>query len=85
MKFQVMPDGTRQFPFELEGGKAISQLSPEENLFELLRKEGLKPSDLKYAYFESSAGKRFRGKISRVTMRALEAHFSSTNTIRKAK
>lgn len=85
MQFQIMPDGTLQFPFELEGGKAISQLSPEEDLFKALRKEGLKPSDLKCVFFKSSSGKTFRGKIPRVTMQALENHFSSTNTIHKSR
>jgi hypothetical protein len=85
MKFQVMPDGTLQFPFELESGKAISQLSPEEDFFEALRKEGLRPRDLKCVFFELSSGKIFRGKITRVTMQALENHFSTTSTTHESK
>jgi hypothetical protein len=74
-KLQTMPDGLHQFPYVLEAGKAISQFSDEENLFKVLKETDKKPTDLKYAYFTSSAGKTFCGKIPRVTMQTLEKHF----------
>ena len=75
-RLQVLSDGTCQFPFELEGGKAVSQRTSEENLFKALREAGRKPSDIGGAYFESSSGKIFRGRIPRVSMRVLKESFS---------
>lgn len=75
-KLQVLSDGTCQFPFELEGGKAISQRTPKESLLKALRKAGRRPSDIGGVYWESSSGKVFRGKIPRVSMRVLKESFS---------
>lgn len=84
-KLQVMPDGTCQFPFELEGGKAISQRTSQENLFKALREGSRKPSDLKCVYFESSSGKIFLGKIPRVSMRVLNERFRAPGATGKSK
>jgi hypothetical protein len=74
-KIQIMSDGTCQFPYEIKGGQSISQMSRQENLFDALLKEGEKPSDLKRVWFQSESGKVFRGRISRVSMHALEEAF----------
>ena len=76
-RFQVLPDGLYQFPYEVKGGQSISQLTTEESLFPALRKEGKKPSDLKGVWFQSSPGQVFRGKIPRVSMRVLEEAFQA--------
>lgn len=74
-KFQIMSDGTCSFPYEVRGGQSISQMSRQENLFDALLKEEKKPSDLKGVWFQSESGKVFRGKISSISMHALEEAF----------
>jgi hypothetical protein len=74
-KFNIMPDGLYQFPYEVKGGKSVSQTTTREILFDALLKEGKRPSDLKSVWFQSESGKVFRGKIPSISMHALQKAF----------
>ncbi len=76
-KIYVFPDGQLAFPYELKGGKSISQLSYEGNLFDGLFRDGRKPSDLGRVYFQAASGKVFFGKIPKVSMKVLEEHYTT--------
>jgi hypothetical protein len=71
-----VPPVRYQFPYELGGGKSLTQWIPVQSLLPLLEKEGRAPSDLKWVWFRSSSGKLFRSKIQRKLIQSLEKKLS---------
>lgn len=69
---QVMPQAGFDFPYALEGGRALTQYTPIFDLANKLKETGRKPSDLKWIYFSSSAGKVFKNKISHKKIEVLQ-------------
>ena len=68
-----------QFPYQLDGGKSLSQWSDMHNLFETLKQSGRTPRDLKWAFFRASSGKPYRGKIKKWVIEELEDEFQKIN------
>lgn len=59
------------FPYEVAGGKSLTQWMETKVLLESLEKSGNSPSDIKYAWFSSASGRDFRGKLDKSTVNAL--------------
>ena len=60
------------FPYELAGGKALIQWIDTKVLLKSLAESGNEPSDIKYAWFYTAAGKEFRGKLDKATTKCLD-------------
>jgi hypothetical protein len=67
------------FPYQLDGGKSLSQKVVPESLFEALRKNGRTPKDLRWVYFRASSGKLYRNKIPKWVIKELEKEFYKLN------
>jgi len=76
---QVMPQMGYQFPYQLDGGKSLSQWSDMQDLLKTLKKGGRTPRDLKWAWFRASSGKLCRGKIKKWVIEELEKEFQKMN------
>lgn len=71
----IVPQAGFQFPYEIRGGCCLTQWTDERELVGMLRSRGEKPSDLKWAWFKSSVGTTFKGRISKRTMTNLGKAF----------
>ena len=60
-----------RFPYEIVGGKSLVQWADANEVIRSLCENGNKPSDIKYAWFNTAAGKEFRGKPSKETIENL--------------
>jgi hypothetical protein len=78
-KIQVMPQMGYQFPYQLDGGKSLSQWSDMQDLLKTLKKDGRTPRDLKWAWFRASSDKLYRGKIKKWVIKELEKEFQKMN------
>jgi hypothetical protein len=74
-KIDVNPEAGYNFPYDLEGGKSLSQGLAMEYLLEVLRQSDRAPKDLKWGYFEAESGKTYRGKIPKWVIEKLEKEF----------
>lgn len=74
-KIQVNPQMGYQFPYQLDGGKSLSQWSSVKQLLEVLKKDKRTPRDLKWAWFKASSGHLYRGKIKEWVIEELEQEF----------
>jgi len=74
-KIQVMPQMGYPFPYQLDGGKSLSQWSSVQQLLETLKKDERTPRDFKWVYFAASSGKLYRSKIKKWVIEALEKEF----------
>jgi len=68
----VSPQVGYQFPYEVVGGKSVSQWMPTSRLLQHLRDTGKQPADLKWVYFDAADGKTFRARIPSRILRALQ-------------
>lgn len=68
--FQVYPHLT--FPYEVEGGKSLTEWVETKVLLKAIADAGKKPSDIKYVWFKSAAGREYRGKLDKGTVERLE-------------
>lgn len=71
-KLQVTPQMSHQFPYQLDGGKSLPQWTSVKQLLAILKKEKRTPKDLKWAYFQASSGKLYRGRIEKWVIEELE-------------
>lgn len=78
-KLQVNPQMGYQFPYQLDGGKSLSQWSSMKQTLEALKKEKRTPRDLKWAWFRTSSGNLYRGKIKKRIIEELEKEFQKMN------
>jgi len=76
---QVMPQMGYQFPYQLDGGKSLTQWSDMQDLLKTLKKDGRTPRDLKWAWFRASSGELYRGKIKKWVIEELEKEFRKMN------
>lgn len=73
-KIVVNPDVP--FPYELGGGKSLSQRAIPQQLLKVMKKSGRVPQDLKWVFFQASSGKLYRDKIPNWVIKKLEGEFS---------
>ena len=59
------------FPYQIDGGRVLTQWTPRSTLLETLRKAEREPSDLKWVWFRSSAGKEFRATVTPAVIQEL--------------
>lgn len=78
----VNPQMGFQFPYQLDGGKSLSQWTPLEELLKTLKKSGRTPIDLKWVWFKASSGKLYQGKIKKWIIEDLEKEFEKINNRR---
>lgn len=78
-RMTILPQIGYQFPYEVAGGKELAQWTDMEGLLSNLRQNGRRPSDLKWAWFRTSSGKEFHGKINPKVIIALENAFQTAN------
>lgn len=78
-KLQVFPQQGYQFPYQLDGGKSLSQWTTLPALFKPLKEQRRTPRDLKWAWFRASSGKLYRGKIKKWVIEDLEREFEKMN------
>jgi len=78
-KIQTMPQIGYHFPYQLDGGKSLSQWSDMQDLFQTLKKQERTPRDLKWVYFQASSGKLYRSKIENWVIEELEKEFQKMN------
>lgn len=71
-KLFITPQFGYQFPYQLDGGKSISQWSEVKSLLKTLERENRTPKDLKWAYFNASSGKVYRHEIKKWVIKELE-------------
>lgn len=72
----VNPQIGYTFPFQLDGGKSLSQRTLLQELLKTLKKAEKTPRDLKWVWFRASSGKLYRSKIERGIIEELEEEFS---------
>lgn len=82
---QQMPVAGYKFPYKLDGECSLSQWTPVDTLFDVLKEMGRKPSDLKWVVYRTASGKHFRGKIKKSTIKALEKSSHQTNESKSSK
>lgn len=70
-KAVVQPPPHYTFPYEITTGKSISPWLDTRELINHLLESDLTASDIKYAWFDTAAGKQFRGKLRKETVKAL--------------
>lgn len=70
-RMQVGHQSGFTFPYEIAGGKSLVQWLNTKVLLESLAESGNKPSDIKYAWFHTAAGKEFTGKLDKITGKRL--------------
>jgi len=78
-KIWVTPQVGYHFPYQLDGGKSLSQWSDIQDLLKTLKREGKTPRDLKWVYFQASSGKLYRSKIKKWVIEELETEFQKMN------
>jgi hypothetical protein len=72
------PQRDYRFPYEVSGGKELTQWTSIEELLRALRERGRRPSDLRWGWFRASSGKEFRGRIDSKVIATLEREFEKT-------
>jgi len=78
-KIGVIPQVGYQFPYQLDGGKSLSQWSDMQDLLATLKKQERTPRDLKWVYFQASSGKLYRSKIKKWVIEELEKELQKMN------
>lgn len=78
----VLPQAGYQFPYEVAGGKELTQWTAIEECLSKLRQGGRRPLDLKWVWFQASSGNVFRGKIDPKVIIALEKAFQATEAMK---
>lgn len=68
----VSPVPGYSFPYQVDGGKALTQWIPVQTLLKTVLSEGRTPSDIKWVWFQASSGKQYRSKVAHSVLRALE-------------
>jgi len=76
-KITILPQGGSQFPYEVAGGKNLTQWRPIGEFLSRLREIGERPSHLKWVWFRASSGKVFRSKIDPEVIASLEKAFQA--------
>ena len=76
-KITILPQASYKFPYEVAGGKELTQWTTIEECFSMLRRNRKRPSDLKWVWFRASSGKVFRGEIDPKVIIALEKAFQT--------
>jgi len=79
-KLFTTPQYGYQFPYQLDGGKSISQWASVQNLLETLQGDNRTPRDLKWVYFNASSGKTYRSKIEKWVIQELEKEYKKSYT-----
>jgi hypothetical protein len=72
----LAPQANCQLPYQLDGGKSLTQWSEIKQILSALKSEERVPRDLKSAYFAASSGKTYEGKIKKYIIRTLEKETS---------
>jgi len=78
-KITILPQADYKFPYEVAGGKELTQMTAIEECLNTLRRNGKRPADLKWVWFRASSGKVFRGKIDPKVIIALEKVFQTAH------
>lgn len=76
-KITILPQVFSQFPYEVAGGKNLTQWRSIDEFLSRLREIGESPSHLKWVWFQASSGKVFRSKIDPEVIIALEKAFQT--------
>ncbi len=79
-KLFTAPQLGYQFPYQLDGGKSISQWTSVQSLLETLKRGGRTPRDLKWVYFNASSGTVYRGKVEKWFIAELEEELAKLST-----
>ena len=66
-----------EYPYQIEGGKALTEWTALDSVFANLRKQGARPSDIKHVWFRSSSGKTYRGKVLAAELVRLDEMFAA--------
>jgi len=64
-------------PYQLDGSKSVSAQVPTQWLLNNLIKDGLSPSKIKCAYFQSATGNVYQGKLHPETIKSLEKAYEN--------
>jgi hypothetical protein len=64
-RLQISPQQGYQFPYQLDGGKLLSQWTPLIELLITLEEREIAPRDLKKLWVRASSGKVYRGNIKK--------------------
>ena len=73
----ILPQVGYKFPYEVKGGKELTQWTDIQECLRGFRPGGNRPSDLEGVWFRASSGKMFRGKIDRKVIIVLEKIFQT--------
>jgi hypothetical protein len=72
----VIPE-TVDLPYELKGGKSITELCRVENLFDGLRKGNKTPNDLAFVWYRAQSGKLYKKKLHKNFIKILQEEFDA--------
>ena len=68
----IMPQLGYTFPYQVDGGKSLTQWTSVAALLDVLGENGNTPSDLKQVWFKSAPGKEYRRRIPSSVIQRLE-------------
>jgi len=77
--FHIMPQVGYQFPYQLDGGKTLTQWSDMQDILQAIKEDGRTPRDLKWAWFRASTDKIYLSKIKKWIIKELEEEFERMN------
>jgi hypothetical protein len=79
-KVVVTEPSPYRLPYELGGGKSLTERIAVEDMVDALKRSGRNPADLECAWFRASSGKVFSSsKLSKAFIQALEKKFQRMN------
>ena len=76
-KLFILPQVGSQFPYEVSGGKDLTEQRSIAEFLNQLRDIGERPSHLESVWFQASSGKVFRSKIEPKVIASLEKTFQT--------
>ena len=73
----ISPQHQYPLPYQIDGGKSLSQWTPVSGLLKGRREKGQRPDDLRWVWFRTQTGKEYRERIDPQVIRVLQQDFDA--------
>ena len=81
LRLWFRPNDISQFPFQIDGGRSLTQYHTLAAYFQRARENGVEPRNLAQVWFLTSSGKYFNGKVDHQVAHSLQKQFEVQSPI----